>query len=315
MTEGIPFQLERRLLRRDGSILWANVSVSPIMDATGKPLSAVGVEVDITARKRAEKALLQLNLQLESRVEKRTAELQVANQALQENRRRLQVLSQRLVQVQEEERRAIARELHDRVGQSLIALNLNLTIILDELSKQETEQLRLRLTDSINLTTAVIVTVRDVMSNLRPTVLDDYGLEGALKTILDEFKSRYGINIVFEKPSSPIQRLDTSIEMTLFRITQEALFNIVRHAHAGEAILSLWEEDAMICLSIQDNGVGTRDWQKANRPGNHGLTIMRERAQAVDGDLRVSSIAGKGTKIEVRIPLPDGSQSESTPKK
>ncbi|HEY3473522.1 MAG TPA: PAS domain S-box protein, partial [Anaerolineales bacterium] len=141
IRDAIPFQMERRLIRRDGSILWSNLSVSPIRDASGKPVSAVGVEFDITARKQAEESLRQLNLELESRVEARTAELQGMNQALQESRRRLQILSQRLVQVQEDERRSLARELHDRVGQSLIALNLNLTIIQGELSKGYTEQL------------------------------------------------------------------------------------------------------------------------------------------------------------------------------
>ncbi|HEY3473367.1 MAG TPA: PAS domain S-box protein, partial [Anaerolineales bacterium] len=179
LRDATPFQLERRLIRRDGSIIWSNLSVSPIRDASGKPVSAVGVEVDITARKQAEESLRELNLELESRVEARTAELQAMNQALQESRRRLQMLSQRLVQVQEEERRSLARELHDRVGQSLIALNLNLTIIKAELSRGYTEQLGTRLADSIELVTEVITMVRDVMSNLRPTTLDDYGLESA----------------------------------------------------------------------------------------------------------------------------------------
>jgi PAS domain S-box-containing protein len=304
IREGIPFQMERRLIRQDGSILWANVSVSPVLDISGTPISAVGVEVDITARKQAEESLRQLNLELESRVEMRTAELQAMNQVLQESRRRLQVLSQRLVQVQEDERRSLARELHDRVGQSLIALNLNLTIIQGELSKGYTEPLGTRLADSIQLVKEVITLVRDVMSNLRPTILDDYGLESALQTYVNEFQSRYGIPVQFEKRTPPIPRLESSIEITLLRISQEALTNIARHAQASQAVLSLQLDERQVFLTIEDNGIGIPSREGATPPRSHGLKIMRERAEALEGTLTVRSIPGKGTKIEVVIPLP-----------
>ncbi len=306
IRDGIPFQMERRLIRRDGSILWANVSVSPIMDVSGTPISAVGVEVDITARKQAEKSLRQLNLELESRVQVRTAELQAMNQALQDSRRRLQMLSQRLVKVQEDERRSLARELHDRVGQSLIALNLNLTIIQGELSKGYTEPLGTRLADSIQLVTQVITLVRDVMSNLRPTILDDYGLESALQTYVNEFETRYGIPVQFEKRTPPIPRLDSSIEVTLLRISQEALTNIARHAQASQAVLSLQLDEKHIGLTIEDNGIGIPALERASRPRSHGLKIMQERAEALEGTLTIRSTPEKGTKIEVRLPLSTG---------
>ena len=306
IREGIPFQMERRLMRRDGSILWANVSVAPIRDASGKPVSAVGVEVDITARKQAEESLRQLNLELESRVETRTAELQAMNQALQESRRRLQMLSQRLVQVQEEERRSLARELHDRVGQSLIALNLNLAIIQGGLSKGYTEQLGTRLADSIQLVTQVITLVRDVMSNLRPTILDDYGLESALQTYVNEFQTRYGIPVQFEKRIPPIPRLESSIEITLLRISQEALTNIARHAQANQAVLSLRLDEKQVYLTIEDDGIGILSLEEAKRSRSHGLKIMQERAEALEGTLKIRSTPGKGTRIEVMIPLPPG---------
>jgi PAS domain S-box-containing protein len=308
MLDGIPFQLERRLIRRDGSILWSNVSVSPITDASGKPQSAVGVEVDITARKQAEADLRQLNLELESRVDRRTAELQSANQALQESRKRLQVLSQRLVEVQEDERRTLARELHDRVGQSLAALNINLSIINNQLSGQPRELIGGRLSDSMKLVAEVIALVRDVMSNLRPTILDDYGLEAALQNYLSDFQSRYGINIQFEKTSPPFPRLGPSIEMTLLRISQEALTNIARHAQAQQVVLSLQQEGKFVCLTVQDDGIGIASWQEANHPGSRGLKIMRERAEAMEGNLRVMSVPGKGTKIEAILPVPGGGQ-------
>jgi signal transduction histidine kinase len=250
-----------------------------------------------------------LNLELESRVEMRTAELQTMNRALQQSRRRLQVLSQRLVQVQEDEQRSLARELHDRVGQSLIALNLSLTIIQAELSNGYTEQLGRRMADSIQLVTQVITLVRDVMSNLRPTILDDYGLESALQTYINEFQARYRIPVRFETQAPPIPRLESSIEITLLRISQEALTNIARHAQATEAALSLGLDEKQVYLTIEDNGIGIPPPEKAKRPRSHGLKIMQERAEALEGTLTIRSTPGKKTKIEVIIPLPPGERT------
>jgi len=303
ITEGIPFHMERRIIRKDGSILWTDVSVSPVMDTAGYAVLCVGVEVDITARKQAEASIRKLNLELESRVEERTAELKAMNEALQKSRQHLQTLSQRLVQVQEEERRALARELHDRVGQSLIALNLNLTIIRSELAKGNTEQLGTRLTDSIQLVSQVITLVRDVMSNLRPANLDDYGLESALQTYINEFQTRYGIPVLFEKRTPPIPQLGNNIEITLLRISQEALMNIARHAQATQAELALRLDEQQVYLTITDNGVGIHSSQGSKQTRSHGLKIMQERAEALKGTLHIQSTPGQGTKIEVIIPL------------
>jgi signal transduction histidine kinase len=229
--------------------------------------------------------------------------LRAANRALHESRRRLQILSQRLVDVQEEERRALARELHDRVGQTLAALNINLIIISSQLSADVAQQIGTRLQDSMNLVAETIALVRNVMTDLRPAVLDDYGLEAALESHLALFMSRYEIRAKLEKPDPSIPRLGSSLEMTFLRIAQEALMNIARHAHASEVKLSLKQEQDVITMTVQDNGIGIESWQEANRPGSHGLTIMRERAEAFGGTLQVKSTPGQGTKVEVSISL------------
>jgi len=213
--------------------------------------------------------------------------------------------------VQEEERRAIARELHDRVGQTLSALNINLIIMRGQIPPESLERVGARFDDSMQLVGETITLVRDVMSNLRPAVLDDYGLEAALQSHVDEYRSRYGIKVIFDRPARPIPRLGPSIEMTFLRIAQEALMNIARHANATQVTLSLWQEGDSVCMTIRDNGSGIVSWQQANRPGSHGLTIMRERAEAFGGTLNVGSVPGKGTKIEMSIPLGKGNQNEA----
>jgi PAS domain S-box-containing protein len=305
-----PQELEIVVERPDGVRRSVIAHPLPIRNVRGEIVEAINCLYDITERKQAEDALQALNLQLETRVVMRTAELQEANTALHESRRRLQILSQRLVEVQEEERRAIARELHDRVGQSLSALNINMIIMRDQLLPDSLERVASRLSDSMHLVGETITLVRDVMSNLRPAVLDDYGLEAALQSYVDEYRPRYGIKVELERPAQPLPRLGPSIEMTFLRIAQEALMNIARHANASQVTLSLWQEGDSICMTVQDNGTGIVSWPEANRPGSHGLTIMRERAEAFGGNLKVGSVPGKGTRVEMSIPIGKDSQNE-----
>ena len=277
------YNVETGAILEDGEVIWTSVSAAPVNVAD---VGAVVVTADITESKRAERAL-------------------------QESRERLQILSQRLVEVQEEERRAIARELHDRVGQTLAALNINLIIISGQLGGKVDEQTSTRLNDSMKLIAETIALVRDVMSNLRPSVLDDYGLEAAIDSHVSQYMSRYEIGVKFDKSDQPLPRLGSSIEMTFLRIAQEALMNIARHAQASQVHLKLWQADDNVCMTIQDNGTGIASWESANRPGSHGLTIMRERAEAFGGSLKVSSAPGKGTKVEVKIPIETSDSSPS----
>lgn len=288
-------ELEVIIERLDGSR--RNVIAHPLIlkNEHGEIVEAINCVYDITERKRAEAALQELNLQLESRVQDRTAELRA--------------LSQRLVEVQDEERRALARELHDSVGQKLITLNLNLIIVDEQISEASKQQIGSRLNDSMHLLEDVISLVRNVMTDLRPAVLDDYGLEAALQSYMAEYKSRYEIKVLFERAAQPIPRLGPSIEMTLLRIAQEALMNVARHAQVDQVTVSLQREENTIRLKIRDNGVGIDSLHEAARNGSHGLAIMRERAEAVGGNLKISSTPETGTEIEASIRFQNGGQS------
>jgi two-component system sensor histidine kinase UhpB len=226
-----------------------------------------------------------------------------SEEALHRNRERLRILSRRLVEVQEEERHAIARELHDRVGQNLAALTLNLNILRNQLSGETLDKVGTRLNDSVTLVNDILAITRSVMADLRPNVLDDYGLDAALSEYAERFTQRYGIRVITHTPVKATPRLDPGVEMTLLRIAQEALTNIAKHAQASQAAMTLEMEGDTVLMTIEDNGQGIMSWQKVNQPGSHGLRIMRERAEAFGGSLKIHSTYRNGTKIEVNIPM------------
>jgi PAS domain S-box-containing protein len=313
---GEAYEIEKRYIRKDGSVIWVHKSASAIRDPGGKTVrSLIGVIIDITRSKQTEIALQQLNLQLENLVQDRTTELRNANQSLREeiaerikveqelslSRDRLRELSRRLVEVQEEERRIIAQELHDRAGQTLSALSINLTILKDQLLEDTRRKVGTRLSDSIELTTDVINVIRNVVSDLRPMALDDYGLQPTLKSYIADYVSRYGIQVHLEQPAVNIPRLEPGVAMTVLRIVQEALTNVVRHAQARHVRVSIRLVNDVLHLVIEDDGVGIANTQR--RPASHGLKIMRERAEAFGGSAHVGMAPKRGTRVEARIPI------------
>ncbi|HJQ13487.1 MAG TPA: PAS domain S-box protein [Anaerolineales bacterium] len=307
----LPFyNSEQRYVRGNGASIWVGIIRSLVRDEDGKPLYTIGIVQDIHHRKvvqeilrKSEDALQQKNIELEKRVQDGAVNLKAANLALVEGQKNLELLSQRLFDAQETERRIIARELHDGVTQSLAALKMNLVIMSDELLATPKAENDARLTDSISLAAQVIDLVRSVMTDLRPAEIDDYGLESALDSLVAQFRSRHHINVQFRNNHLAIPRLDPNLELALLRIAQEALFNIAKHANTEEAALTLRQEGDMIYLAIEDQGAGIKSLQSAKRSGAHGLTIMRERAEAFGGDFNVTSVHGQGTKIEVRVPF------------
>lgn len=252
---------------------------------------------DITERKRAEEALREARDELESRVLGRTVELQTANAALRESEERLQRLSRRLVQSQEQERHHIARELHDQIGQSLTAVEINLQTAL---KSPEAEGNRLRLRESLHLVDELVQQTQNLSLSLRPALLDDLGLEPALRWLMEQHIARAGL-----VPSLAVEplpgRLTPEIETACFRVAQEALTNVVRHAQARHVSVSVRVLDQRLHLTVRDNGrgfdVGAVRGSLGGIPMDLGLTGMRERATLAGGGLEIVSCTGQGTTV------------------
>jgi two-component system sensor histidine kinase UhpB len=205
--------------------------------------------------------------------------------------------------VQETDRRFLASELHDQIGQNLTALSINLNIIRSQFSEEVDKKIVDRLEDSLKLVEETIERTRNVMAGLRPPVLDDYGLAVALRWYTERFSERTGVaTILQERELSP--RLPLVVETELFRIVQEVLTNVAKHADARQAIITLERVDGMVQLVISDDGVGFNPavlWQLKEQPG-WGLITIEERAKALGGDVYVKSAHGKGTQVIVQVP-------------
>lgn len=216
---------------------------------------------------------------------------------------RLSALSAKLAEVQEAEREQLAHELHDQVGQSLTALNLNLHVVQSRLPEDTDDMARACLDESLEMVRQTTNRIRGVMSDLRPQVLDDHGLVAALEWYADQSSTRLGFPINVEGEQI-IPRLATAVESALFRITQEALTNAARHAHPTQVAITVEERPDTLALTIADDGVGFDVDQPGIRDGHQswGLAIMAQRAEAVGGHLHIESRLGAGTRITAEVP-------------
>jgi signal transduction histidine kinase len=236
----------------------------------------------------------------------RSRAVEIANEItkdLRDSTEQLQAMSRRLVDVQESERRQFSRELHDRVGQNLTALSIDLDILKTQLSGNGNEAFRSRLNDAAALLESTAGSIENVMSELRPPMLDDYGLLPALQWYANEFSSRTGIQVNVGGDER-IERLTQASEIALFRIMQEALNNVAKHAHAGRVHIALARSGTQFIMSVSDDGVGmdaASNSISSRRPGL-GMVTMRERTQAVGGQFEIGAASGHGTQVVVRIP-------------
>ena len=223
---------------------------------------------------------------------------------LEERNRELQALSERALNAQEEERRAIAQSLHDDTGQALSMLSIHLDRI-DERIPPRQKDLKKQVADAGALAADSLSELRRILSGLRPAILDDLGLVPAIRWYARTNLEQAGVNVIVKAPGAPLE-LPRAVTTTLFRIVQEAIHNIVRHAGAGSVTIVLQVSGSAVQLLVEDDGHGF-DPGDASRNAVElhrlGLLGIRERAELLGGSAQIESAPEKGTRLQVSIPL------------
>lgn len=265
---GEPLHSIYRVLARDGHVVWFQCDVKMVRHADGHPWFIHGVGFDISSRESGEKVL-------------------------REYAERMKILSRRLIEVQESERRNIALELHDEIGQILTGLKLTL-----EMSARLPEgELRASLAAAQSLVNELMARTRKLSLDLRPATLDHLGLHSALLRHLRHYTSQTQIQVNFRHDGLEGNRFAPELETAAFRIVQEALTNIARHAEAEEATISIWADENRLTVEIEDNGKGFEAEPAFAVHQSSGLAGMRERALLLGGNFTVESRLGGGSRL------------------
>jgi PAS domain S-box-containing protein len=297
MDEGMPKRLSA-IPVIGGENLVSTAWFPLVVEGKCKGMLAVGYKAyhDFTARE------MRLLTSLAEKHSIAMVNAQLYNDLLQREKE-LEILSEARVQAQEEERRRIAREIHDGLGQMLTAIKFNLEIFEDTITAGKEE--RKRIDDMKGLLDSVMKEARELSYNLMPSVLDDFGLVPALQLLSEQFANRTNVKVVFHAHGLT-ERLDPQMEIGLYRIAQESLNNVAKHAEATEINLQVIRHSKGVRLVIEDNGKGMlrhEDIDHATTKGGMGLVSMRERAASFGGEISIDSSPGRGTIIAVDVPL------------
>jgi len=276
---------EFTLRHRDGRHLVVEARGTPIVDRDGVVVGRVGTTAEISDRKEAERRL------------RRRAEAQ-----LRESREELQRLYAHLLVVREAEQRRIARDLHDELGQMLTALKLEVASLRRRWGSDGAEPLGKGLEQTAQLVDATLDATRRIAMQLRPVALDDLGLEAALEWLVEEMAGRAGFAWSLDSRLDDLPA-DTERDTAAFRIVQEALTNVAKHANAGRVQVRAVHEGGQLRLSVSDDGSGILP-AGARATGSMGIAGMRERARACGGELTVRRRPGGGTRVTARLPDP-----------
>ncbi|MCM3726245.1 PAS domain S-box protein [Neobacillus cucumis] len=244
---------------KDGIYYWVDTTIVPFLNEKNKPYQYVAIRYEITERKRVEQEL--------------------------------QKMMSSIIEVQEEERKRLSRNLHDGIGQNLYSHLITINRLMAEVDHPLLHQMQ-------EEAAQLIEEIREISWELRPSVLDDLGLVPAIRSFLSRYSDHYNIDVYFECVLN--QRLSINIELTIYRIIQEALTNIRKYAEVPEAAVTIREMDDVVRVMVEDKGKGF-DIEKQTL--GVGLFSMDERARSVGGDLSIFASPGKGTKVILDIPI------------
>lgn len=312
LTEGRALD-ERWHLRKDGSQFFASGVMTPMRDSVANDF--VKILRDLTEQKHQEEALQQLNTDLENRVKIRTTQLETSNQNLQEEitERRIsdgqvKELLRRVVGAQEIERHRISRDLHDSFGQQLTALSLNLETLKEHLGEQS--EFAEQISQTQMIARKLDSDLEFLAWELRPAALEELGLAASIEGFITDWSKQFAVAAEFHTAGLASVRLPSEVENNLYRIAQEALNNVYKHAEAGRADVILEHRDKSVVLIIEDDGKGFDPNEKINIDDGLGLISMRERAALVGGTLEIESTPGEGTTIFARIPISPDKRKE-----
>ena len=303
--QGLPCRIDSEVFwRRDGTAFPVEYSSHPIVDQ-GQVRGAVVTFVDITERRRAADALQHAKDRLEDRVRERTLALETALKQVRE-------LAARSESVREEERTRIAREVHDELGSLLVALKMDVNWMDRRLSEQQqrspeaAEDMRGRMRCKCQNMSRLIETAVDnvgrIITDLRPSILDHQGLWAALEWQAQEFVQSAELELAWHMDVPGTLHLPEPAAIAVFRIFQEMLSNVGRHAQASAIDIAIDVQDDVLQLRVRDNGVGATR-QALEAPTAYGVMGMRERARQLGGQLTITSEPGQGSCLQLLIPL------------
>ena len=297
------FQLEHRVKRADGSLGWTYSRAVPVVGENGELVEWFGAASDVTARKEAEENYIKLAETLDAQVRLRTKELEDRNADVLRQSEQLRELSWQLLQTQDEERRHIARELHDSAGQTLAVLGMNLSMLVDE-AKQKAPALG-RSAEEINeLVQQLTKEIRTMSYLLHPPLLDENGLPAAISWYVSGLGDRSGLDVSLQI-SEEFGRLPRGMELVIFRVVQECITNIHRHSGSKNADIRIVREPERVLIEAKDYGKGIPSEKLAEirtKGSGVGIRGMRERLRQFNGEMMISSTPG-GTTILVTIPI------------
>lgn len=290
---------------RDGRRVWMAWTNRAIRDEAGLVTEILAIGSDITDRKLMEEELRDARDALEVRVEERTTELERANKALRETEKQLRAIPARLLAVQEEERKRLARELHDSIGQTLAAIKYGIEVILEEKDRRDIGRAYELLEHFVPTLQRSIEETRAIYMGLRPSILDSLGVIATLDWFRREFERIYPRQHIELETKIEEEEIPEPLKIAVFRIAQESLNNIAKHSKAEWVDLALVKKGDAIELTIADDGVGIDlgTISQTNFLNGLGINNMRERAELTGGTFSIESTPGNGTSVRVVWPV------------